>query len=68
MNGGFPPIKYIVASSITSITNKDKEQSKERYFAPIPNKHLDIKKILINSINSKITSNKNNTINIIDIL
>lgn len=64
MNGGFPPIQ-IINMIETKVTADNK---KERFFAPITKKNVDIKKILINNIHKKMISQDNNTIEIIDSL
>ena len=67
MNGGFPPIKYI-NNKTKILSSSEKILKKDRHFSTIPNKHLDIKKILIHSNNPTMDINKDHTINIIETL
>ena len=59
VNGGFPPIQYI---KVPLDMEKDTkiEMKRERFFATIPKKNLDIRQILSNSAKKNmITINKN---------
>ena len=61
VNGGFPPIKYIVKK------NDMKEMKKERFFSPNV-KELDIKHILSLSVTKPMIDINKNTVDIIDSL
>ena len=60
-NGGFPPIQYVETK--TEITENMK---KERGYAPIPLKHLDIKHILSLSVRNKMVDMNIRRINVVD--
>ncbi len=64
-NGGFPPIQYI---EVNKSENKDIDLKKERFFATIPKKNLDIKNILSISVKNKMIDMNVNKINIIESL
>lgn len=51
INGGFPPIEYINIED-TKIINKN-ELKKERFYAMIPKKNLNIRQILNKNISIK---------------
>ena len=63
-NGGFPPIQYIENKKIT----EENILLKERGYAPIPFKKLDIKHILSVSVKNKMINMDNRTINIVNSL
>lgn len=58
-NGGFPPIKYI------EMKEDKKELQKERFFAPIPKKNVDIKHILSLSVKKQMINLDKNEIEVI---
>ena len=66
MNGGFPPIQKITIEKKNK--EKDKSHEKERYFAQLPTKNVDIKDILNKNILNKMIDTNKNKIEIIDTL
>ena len=64
-NGGFPPIQYI---EVNKVDDKDIDLKKNRFYATIPKKNLDIKNILSISVKNKMIDININKINIIESL
>ena len=63
-NGGFPPIQYVeIKKDIT-----DNNLKKERSYAPLPMKKLDIKHILSLSVKNKMVDMNQRKINVLDSL
>lgn len=64
MNGGFPPIQHITLEK----KDKDKISKKEREFAQLPTKNVDIKNLLNKNKTTKMIDTNKNTIEIIETL
>lgn len=65
INGGFPPIEYI---KVPVDKEKDTkiEMKRERFFATIPKKNLDIRQILSNSAKRNMINVNKNEVHIIN--
>jgi hypothetical protein len=64
INGGFPPIEYIKIKTDENKNNKN-EVKKERFYAMIPKKNLNIRQILNNNIKKNMINNPKQEIEII---